>query len=65
VASYEGSAGSVMACVSTQQAPLCRNKGYFTPRTQNTKNGTVVQRYLEQESGLRREWCRNKRQPNV
>jgi len=65
VASYEGSAGSGMACVSTQQVPLCRNKDYFTPRTEDAENGTAVRRYLKQESGRRQEWCKNKRQPNV
>jgi len=65
VASYECSAGSAMACVSTKQAPLCRNKDYFTPRKEDAKNGTVVQRYLKQDSGLRQEWCKNKRQRNV
>jgi hypothetical protein len=54
-----------MACVSTQQVPLCRNKEYFTPRIEDAKNGTVVRRYLKQESGVRLEWGKNKRQPNV
>jgi len=54
-----------MACVSTQQVPLCRNKDYFTPRTEDAENGTVVQRYLKKESGQRPEWYKNKRQPNV